>query len=49
MPGLESAGQRYFLEGGQSVNFRANYFQATGLVDQAFDEYRPFTSFDCDI
>jgi hypothetical protein len=47
--GLESAGQSYFLEGGQSVNFWADYFQEVDLIQQSLDEYRPFTSFDCDI
>ena len=30
---LGSADQRYFLEGGQSVNFWAVYFWVSGLVD----------------
>lgn len=46
---LESAGQSYFLEGGQSVNFWAEYVQATGLVGESLDSFLPFTSLDCDI
>jgi len=46
---LGSADQRYFLEGGQSVNFWAEYFKESGLVSPLLDEYQPFTSADCDI
>ena len=46
---LGSADQSYFLEGGQSVNFWAGYFQESGLVNPLLDQYRPFTSADCDI
>lgn len=47
--GLELAGQRYILEGGQSVNFWASYFQNAGPDAGPLNDYRPFTSVDCDI
>lgn len=45
---LGGTGEPYFLEGGQAVNFWAEYFSAKdsgkGLV-----QFQPFTSKDCDI
>jgi hypothetical protein len=45
---LGKAGEPYFLEGGQAVNFWAEYFSAKGKRS-GLDRLRPFTSKDCDI
>ena len=45
---LDQAGQPYFLEGGQAVNFWAEYFSAKE-ADDLLGSYQPFTSKDCDI
>ena len=45
---LSETGQPYFLEGGQAVNFWAEYFSAKDSGD-ALARFRPFTSKDCDI
>lgn len=45
---LSATGNAYFLEGGQAVNFWAEYFSAKGAA-AAMAPYRPFTSKDCDI
>ncbi|MEI6655411.1 MAG: hypothetical protein WCP45_11625 [Verrucomicrobiota bacterium] len=38
----------YFLEGGQAVNFWAEFYSARERAD-GLDAYLPFTSKDCDI
>jgi hypothetical protein len=45
---LGASGADYFLEGGQAVNFWAEYYSAKG-ADVAFGPFAPFTSKDCDI
>lgn len=45
---LGASGNPYFLEGGQAVNFWAEYFSARG-AGEALAEFRPFTSKDCDL
>lgn len=45
---LDQAGQPYFLEGGQAVNFWAEYF-STREAGGALRDFQPFTSKDCDI
>lgn len=45
---LGASGAAYFLEGGQAVNFWAEYFSARGAA-VAMDPFRPFTSKDCDL
>ncbi|RYG56500.1 hypothetical protein EON80_29310 [bacterium] len=42
-------GCRYFLGGGQAVNFWARYYRSTIQEDLGLDPYDPFTSKDCDI
>ena len=46
--GLTAGGHDYFLEGGQAVNFWAEYLTSLGEKD-ALERHRPFTSKDCDI
>ena len=46
--GLGAANAPYFLEGGQAVNFWAEYFSNKG-AGEALEQYRPFTSKDCDL
>ena len=45
---LGEANAPYFLEGGQAVNFWAEYFSNKG-AGEAIERYRPFTSKDCDL
>ena len=45
---LASAGTPYFLEGGQAVNFWAEYFSAKNS-GEGLIQFQPFTSKDCDI
>lgn len=45
---LHSAGADFFVEGGQAVNFWAEYIESSGCV-HALDPLRPFTSKDCDV
>ena len=45
---LGASGADYFLEGGQAVNFWAEYFSAKGAGD-ALAPFLPFTSKDCDV
>jgi hypothetical protein len=45
---LSETGKPYFLEGGQAVNFWAEYFSAKDSND-GLAQFRPFTSKDCDI
>lgn len=45
---LGAANAPYFLEGGQAVNFWAEYFSNKG-AGAAIERYRPFTSKDCDL
>ena len=45
---LGAANAPYFLEGGQAVNFWAEYFSNKG-AGEAIERYRPFTSKDCDL
>ena len=40
---LGSSGADYFLEGGQAVNFWAEYFSAKGAED-VLSQFAPFTS-----
>lgn len=46
---LTDEGCSYFLEGGQAVNFRAEYFtlREGGVI--ALEKFQPFTSKDCDL
>jgi hypothetical protein len=46
---LTDDGCSYFLEGGQAVNFWAEYFtlRAGGVIE--LEKYQPFTSKDCDL
>lgn len=46
---LHASGCRYFLEGGQAVNFWTTYFRDLyeGTLD--LEQYKPFASKDCDI
>lgn len=46
--GLTASGHDYFLEGGQAVNFWAEYLTSLGRKD-SLERHRPFTSKDCDI
>lgn len=46
---LEKKGQPWFLEGGQAVNFWAEYYLKNGIANEALLEHEPFTSQDCDI
>jgi len=45
---LGAANAPYFLEGGQAVNFWAEYFSNKG-AEEAMKRFRPFTSKDCDL
>ncbi len=45
---LEASGVDHFLEGGQAVNFWAEYFSAIGAGEDLLP-FLPFTSKDCDI
>lgn len=45
---LGATGNAYFLEGGQAVNFWAEYFSAKGAA-AALEPHRPFASKDCDL
>jgi hypothetical protein len=45
---LGSSGADYFLEGGQAVNFWAEYFSAKG-AGEVLAPFQPFTSKDCDV
>jgi len=45
---LGRSGQDHFLEGGQAVNFWAEYFSAKDAGD-ALSSFMPFTSKDCDV
>ncbi|MFT6381949.1 MAG: hypothetical protein ACJAXZ_003444 [Akkermansiaceae bacterium] len=45
---LEASGVDHFLEGGQAVNFWAEYFSAKGTGEDLVS-FLPFTSKDCDI
>ena len=45
---LTSSGKDYFLEGGQAVNFWAEYYSAKG-AEEVLAPFTPFTSKDCDI
>lgn len=45
---LGSSGADYFLEGGQAVNFWAEYYSAKGNAS-VLSTFAPFTSKDCDI
>lgn len=45
---LGADGDDYFIEGGQAVNFWAEYYSAKGIGD-ALASFRPFTSKDCDV
>jgi hypothetical protein len=45
---LDKAKEPYFLEGGQAVNFWAEYYSATAKV-KGLQKFTPFTSKDCDI
>lgn len=45
---LETSGADHFLEGGQAVNFWAEYFSAKG-AEAVLAPLMPFTSKDCDI
>ncbi|MDP0492680.1 MAG: hypothetical protein Q7Q71_16670 [Verrucomicrobiota bacterium JB023] len=45
---LDARGLDYFLEGGQAVNFWAEYFSAKG-ADATLKPFQPFTSKDCDV
>lgn len=45
---LSASGKDYFLEGGQAVNFWAEYFSARG-ADKRLSTFAPFTSKDCDV
>jgi len=45
---LHKAGAAFFVEGGQAVNFWAEYIDS-GTRPHALDALRPFTSKDCDV
>ena len=45
---LHKAGADFFVEGGQAVNFWAEYIDSSGRM-HALDPLRPFTSKDCDV
>jgi hypothetical protein len=45
---LGASGADYFLEGGQAVNFWAEYFSAKG-AGEMLEPFQPFTSKDCDV
>lgn len=45
---LHRAGANFFVEGGQAVNFWAEYIDSSGSM-RALDPLRPFTSKDCDV
>jgi hypothetical protein len=45
---LGAANTPYFLEGGQAVNFWAEYFSNKG-AGAAIERFQPFTSKDCDL
>lgn len=45
---LHEAGADFFVEGGQEVNFWAEYIDSSERM-QALDPLRPFTSKDCDV
>lgn len=45
---LSASGQNYFIEGGQAVNFWAEYYTALG-VGSDLEKLKPFTSEDCDL
>jgi hypothetical protein len=45
---LGSSGADYFLEGGQAVNFWAEYYSAKG-AEGTLSPFLPFTSKDCDV
>lgn len=45
---LHKAGADFFVEGGQAVNFWAEYIDSIERL-QALDPLRPFTSKDCDV
>ncbi len=45
---LGAANAPYFLEGGQAVNFWAEYFSNKG-AGESIERFRPFTSKDCDL
>jgi len=45
---LGASGADYFLEGGQAVNFWAEYFSAKG-AGKVLAPFQPFTSKDCDV
>ncbi|MBT8043950.1 MAG: hypothetical protein KJO79_03280 [Verrucomicrobiae bacterium] len=46
---LDNKGKSYFLEGGQAVNFWAEYYSHKSNLDSKLGHLRPFTSKDCDI
>jgi hypothetical protein len=46
---LSDEGCSYFLEGGQAVNFWAEYFTLREGAVTALEKYQPFTSKDCDL
>ncbi len=45
---LSANNKQYFLEGGQAVNFWAEYLSAKGRCE-GISDFKPFTSKDCDI
>lgn len=45
---LHEWGDTYFVEGGQAVNYWAEYINA-GNPGQPLEMLRPFTSKDCDV
>ena len=45
---LQQSGEDHFLEGGQAVNFWAEFFSARGASEK-LQIFQPFTSKDCDI
>lgn len=45
---LSECGDNYFVEGGQAVNYWAEYIDAENPV-QPLEMLRPFTSKDCDV
>lgn len=46
---LADEGCSYFLEGGQAVNFWAEYFTLRDGGVIGLEKYQPFTSKDCDL
>jgi len=49
LKGLTDDGCPYFLEGGQAVNFWAEYFTLREGGVKELEKYQPFTSKDCDL